>query len=94
MMDCFEKSLRALERGNWVEEQSKAEELGEAALKLCSVYKQINKPHQARLVIKSIVDKLNKRGKEVSGIGTENGSAVDSKWRTALVDRLQKSVVA
>jgi len=94
MMDCFEKSLRALERGNWVEEQSKAEELGEAALKLCSVYHQIKKPHQARLVIKSIVDKLTKRGKEVSGIGTENGSVVDSKWRTALIARLQTSVVA
>ena len=77
-----------------MEEQSKAEELGEAALKLCSVYHQIKKPHQARLVIKSIVDKLTKRGKEVSGIGTENGSVVDSKWRTALIARLQTSVVA
>ena len=99
MMECYEKSLRALERGDWVENQAKAEELGEAALKLCSVYKQVKKPHEARLLIQSVVDKLVKRGKEVtsgSGINsgdgcTKDASAADSLWRTALIEKLQKS---
>ena len=100
MMECYEKALRALERGDWVEQQDKAEEIGNAALKLCSVYQQIKKPHQARLMIKSIVDKLATRGKQVqngSGINSgegsaEDGSVVDQQWRSALIEKLQDSV--
>ena len=65
MLECREKAFRSLERGDWIEDSQASERIVNAAIKLHSVYVAMQDKHRGRLVIKSMVDKLEARGKEV-----------------------------
>ena len=94
-LECREKAFRALERGDWIEQSDASECIVNAAIKLCSVYSTMGKDQQqsGRLILKSMVDKLEARGKEVEALAEgKNGAAEeeDRQWRSALIAKLQQ----
>ena len=94
VLECREKAFRSLERGDWIEDSQASERIVNAAIKLHSVYVAMQDKHRGRLVIKSMVDKLEARGKEVKESSSRNGESErvavekDRLWRSALIEKL------
>ena len=68
LLECREKGFRALERGEWVESQASAEQIAEAAMVLSACYALGGDEHRGGMVVKTVIDKLVARGKEVDGL--------------------------
>ena len=85
-LDCGERRFRALERGNWEENEEATLRIADAAENLSSRYKAIGKSSKAKFITKMVMDRLKARSSRVA----EAADNVEEKWREDVIERLAK----
>lgn len=83
-LDCGERRFRALERGNWEEDEAATGRIADAVEDLSARYVICGQEMKAAFMVKSVVDRLRARSARVA----EAADNVEEKWREEVIKRL------
>ena len=83
-LDCCERRFRALERGNWEENEVATGRIAEAVEDLAGRYIWCDQKAKAAFMVKAIVNRLQARSAKVA----EAADNLKEKWREEVIARL------
>ena len=86
-LDCCERRFRALERGNWEENEAATGRIADAVKDLASRYVGCGQESKAAFMIKAVVNRLRARSEKVA----EAAGNSEETWREEAITRLSNT---